>query len=158
MILTKETPIHLVYVAGRYVKKSRELSQTSWVIGSGRIGEGSVEELIQGLLGALAPADEWKMVSAGREDLDVRMLGTGRPFVMECRNCHAPTFPLERIEKEPELAPKYLEGKVDLVDLCVTNKEALLLLQEGESAAFGDSAVRVEIPSFSLPNPLRFFF
>lgn len=35
-------------------------------------------------------ADGAKFIPAGREDIDVRMLGTGRPFVLEIHNARAP--------------------------------------------------------------------
>ena len=37
-------------------------------------------------LGSSFQADEHKFVPGGREDIDVRMLGTGRPFVLELLN------------------------------------------------------------------------
>ena len=30
---------------------------------------------------------DWKFHSSGREDVDVRMLGSGRPFVLELMDC-----------------------------------------------------------------------
>lgn len=35
-------------------------------------------------------ADSGNLVPAGREDMDVRMLGTGRPFVMQVFNARDP--------------------------------------------------------------------
>jgi len=31
--------------------------------------------------------DSFTLHASGREDLDVRMLGTGRPFIIELKNC-----------------------------------------------------------------------
>jgi tRNA pseudouridine synthase 10 len=42
-----------------------------------------VQECIQDLAAPLFGASDAKFASAGREDVDVRMLGEGRPFVME---------------------------------------------------------------------------
>eukprot|EP00049_Salpingoeca_infusionum_P007406 m.120275 g.120275 ORF g.120275 m.120275 type:complete len:489 (+) comp13685_c0_seq1:39-1505(+) len=90
------TPVHLpispkyqfehasVYVAGRYLKFSRELSQTPWFIGTERKSDSSVSEAIWGELSNVVQCSEIKFSSAGREDCDVRMLGDGRPFVIEC--------------------------------------------------------------------------
>lgn len=119
-----------VYVCGRYLKFSRELSQTAWVVDQERIGESSVEEVIVAALGEDARADEWKMVAAGREDLDVRMLGTGRPFVVEARNCVRGRVPL-RDALEPERLGAILAGRVGLRDVHATTKKALDILREG---------------------------
>lgn len=90
-----------VYVAGRYEKWSRDLSQTPWVIEDKRISESSVEELICPTVQKHFRADSYNFSSgalgvaydhtnehreAGREDIDVRMLPPGRPFVLELVN------------------------------------------------------------------------
>lgn len=74
-----------VFVAGRYNKYSRELSQSPWVLNGKRVSEGSVQEFI---VGAIAPYfkvsdSSITFMSSGREDVDVRCLGRGRPFVLE---------------------------------------------------------------------------
>lgn len=72
-----------VFVAGRYNKYSRELSQTPWFINGVRKHESSVEEIINAPIEAVFRARSSKFSSSGREDVDVRMLGRGRPFVLE---------------------------------------------------------------------------
>lgn len=74
-----------VFVAGRYNKFSRDLSQSPWILGGKRMTEGSVQEIIVD-----AVANHFKVsdscvtfMSSGREDVDVRCLGRGRPFVLE---------------------------------------------------------------------------
>ena len=42
---------------------------------------------------------ETKFSSAGREDVDVRMLGTGRPFVIEVLNPRTRSITAEMLEK-----------------------------------------------------------
>merc|ERR1712224_141917 len=56
---------HPIYVAGKYIKKNRALSQSSWFVDSERIGESSVEELMMSTFNALEQADEYKMIPAG---------------------------------------------------------------------------------------------
>ncbi|CAF4285919.1 unnamed protein product, partial [Adineta steineri] len=75
-----------VYVAGRYNKYSRTLSQTPWVIDGIRKAETSVEELIALPISKLVNAKDYVFLSSGREDVDVRTLGRGRPFVIEFRH------------------------------------------------------------------------
>eukprot|EP01105_Mastigella_eilhardi_P010509 TRINITY_DN2457_c0_g1_i1.p1 TRINITY_DN2457_c0_g1~~TRINITY_DN2457_c0_g1_i1.p1 ORF type:complete len:543 (-),score=132.07 TRINITY_DN2457_c0_g1_i1:131-1729(-) len=76
-----------VFAAGRYFKYDNKLSQTPWIIDNVRRGESSVEELIADVI---APSYEAvggrKFSASGREDIDVRMLGNGRPFVIEFIN------------------------------------------------------------------------
>ena len=69
-----------------YNKFSRELSQTPWLIDGERKSESSVEEHICQPLSEFVLASEWRFSASGREDVDVRMLGTGRPFVVEFIN------------------------------------------------------------------------
>ncbi|KAK8795713.1 hypothetical protein WA158_000369 [Blastocystis sp. Blastoise] len=75
-----------VYVTGNYRKYQRGLSQTPWVLEGERRTEGSVEEYICTLIQQAYDCDSYKFHSAGREDIDVRMIGTGRPFVCEIIN------------------------------------------------------------------------
>lgn len=74
-----------VFVAGRYNKFSRQLSQSPWILNGKRMSEGSVQEHI---VDAIAPYfkvsdSSITFMSSGREDVDVRCLGRGRPFVLE---------------------------------------------------------------------------
>jgi tRNA pseudouridine synthase 10 len=72
-----------VYVMGRYNKFDRKLSQTPWHVNGLRLYETSLEEEIIGPLLEKFKPREHKFHSGGREDIDVRMLGKGRPFVVE---------------------------------------------------------------------------
>ena len=72
------------YLKGRYLKFSREMPQTLWLLEGGvRKGKASVEEVIS------EPVKEWSksenvvLMGSGREDMDVRMLGNGRPFLLQ---------------------------------------------------------------------------
>jgi tRNA pseudouridine synthase 10 len=97
---TSELTMHVLslYVYGRYCKHERGIPQTKWPcrLCRGRGCEGceftgkqyadSVEEIIAGTLIELAEASSACLHGAGREDIDARMLGTGRPFVLELHN------------------------------------------------------------------------
>ena len=72
-----------LFVSGNYRKYARGLSQTPWVVEGRRRGDTSVSEQIGGVINPIWGATEYKFHSAGREDIDVRMLGDGRPFVVE---------------------------------------------------------------------------
>jgi tRNA U54 and U55 pseudouridine synthase Pus10 len=76
-----------ILVYGRYLKLSRSCSQTPWLVEGENSGAGvtSVQcEIAKGIKEFFQPAnDEFYLHAAGREDIDVRMLGTGRPFIFE---------------------------------------------------------------------------
>eukprot|EP00933_Yihiella_yeosuensis_P046467 TRINITY_DN4199_c2_g2_i1.p1 TRINITY_DN4199_c2_g2~~TRINITY_DN4199_c2_g2_i1.p1 ORF type:complete len:322 (+),score=75.04 TRINITY_DN4199_c2_g2_i1:37-966(+) len=74
------------YFRGRYLKLSRRMPQSPWLIDGERKGDSSVEELITGPAAQLFGSSECKFHAEGREDIDVRMLGAGRPFVIEVKN------------------------------------------------------------------------
>lgn len=92
---TFELQIRPVFIFGRYLKRVRNISQTRWlcrycngegceVCGfTGKKYVSSVEELIAMPAVRLFKARDAKLHGAGREDVDARMLGTGRPFVLE---------------------------------------------------------------------------
>ncbi|KAK7488356.1 hypothetical protein BaRGS_00020330, partial [Batillaria attramentaria] len=120
-----------VFVAGRYQKYSRVLSQTPWVVDGVTKMEGSVQELIcQVLLQRFRPTDH-KFSSSGREDVDVRMLGLGRPFVVEMINPHRVKFSQEdmaQIQQETNALTK----DVAIRDLQIVTREDIGNLKEGE--------------------------
>jgi len=90
-----ELQVRPVYIYGRYIKRVRNISQTRWlcrfcngkgceVCGyTGKRYVASVEELIAAPVVELFEARDAKLHGAGREDVDARMLGRGRPFVLE---------------------------------------------------------------------------
>ena len=88
-------------MGGKYVKHSRVLPQTAWVIDGKRKCEGSVQEMIDAPAIDLFRASSARFHSAGREDVDVRMLGEGRPFVLELIG---PKAPNQTAEAYAELA------------------------------------------------------
>ncbi|KAL1321383.1 hypothetical protein AAHE18_14G123600 [Arachis hypogaea] len=61
------------YFGGRYLKYSRNVSQTRWIIDDERMGEASVEEIIGTKVLQACRGDNYKFHAAGREDIDVRV-------------------------------------------------------------------------------------
>ena len=80
------------YVGGRYLKYARGTPQSPWFADGGEVGRGSVQTSLDAVLlsPAFLHADGSKLNSAGREDMDVRMLGNGRPFILEAHNPRRP--------------------------------------------------------------------
>ncbi|RCN28308.1 hypothetical protein ANCCAN_25947 [Ancylostoma caninum] len=81
-----------VFIAGRYCKFSRSLPQSPWSAEdktAPKVPGNSVSEKVCELMKVKFGASDARFVASGREDLDVRMLGDGRPFTVELRNCHS---------------------------------------------------------------------
>ncbi|XP_055880205.1 tRNA pseudouridine synthase Pus10-like [Biomphalaria glabrata] len=120
-----------VFIAGRYLKFSRELSQTPWLIDGKRIMEGSVQELIcEPIIQMFKPTDH-KLSSSGREDVDVRMLGLGRPFIVELVNPHCVQFSLEDLAALQKRINN-VSKDVQVRDLQIVSRKDTNLLKEGE--------------------------
>jgi tRNA pseudouridine synthase 10 len=92
-----ELDISPLFVYGRYRKFSREIPQTRWPCnrcrgkgcskcgGTGKMYQTSVQEIIGDPLQRDAVGVDHFFHGMGREDIDARMLGNGRPFVLEVR-------------------------------------------------------------------------
>jgi tRNA pseudouridine synthase 10 len=90
-----EVSVNPVFVYGRYRKLVRGIPQTKWFCRkcrgrgcdycdrSGKMYAESVEELIAGPAVERFAAGGESFHGAGREDIDVRMLGSGRPFILQ---------------------------------------------------------------------------
>lgn len=81
-----------LFLAGRYNKYSRTLSQSPWIIDGVRKADTSVEEIMSVETEKVFRPDVITFSSSGREDVDVRMLGSGRPFMLEIGNPRLLTF------------------------------------------------------------------
>ncbi|KAL4639943.1 putative tRNA pseudouridine synthase Pus10 isoform X1 [Arapaima gigas] len=120
-----------IFVAGRYNKFSRALPQTPWVIDGERRMESSVEELITAPLLSAFGADGFNFSSSGREDVDVRTLGNGRPFAVELLNPHKAQRTAEEVRRLQETINKSSD-KIRVRDLQIVTREAVAHMKEGE--------------------------
>ncbi|KAJ8264262.1 hypothetical protein GJAV_G00147130 [Gymnothorax javanicus] len=120
-----------MFVAGRYNKFSRNLPQTPWVIDGERRMESSVEELITAPLLASFQSEGVNFCSSGREDVDVRTLGNGRPFAVELLNPHRAKFSKSEMRELQETINKSSD-KVKVRDLQIVTREAVAHMKEGE--------------------------
>jgi len=107
-----------LFIYGRYLKFTRDLPQARWLCmrchargsirgkqcpacgGTGKVHATSVEEIIAAPLLAAFNAEGTKMHATGRQDVDVRMLGSGRPFVIELVKPRRRTADLAALEQE----------------------------------------------------------
>jgi len=120
-----------VFVAGVYCKYQRGLPQSPWFVGGActeedgeRIGEGSLEELIQAdLCPMFRAALDHRFSSGGREDKDVRMLGEGRPFLFEIRNARAPAPSEQALLAAEQAINAHAAGRIKVSGLRLVTKE-----------------------------------
>jgi len=107
-----ELDISPLFVYGRYRKFSREIPQTRWpcnrcrgkgcskCAGTGKMYQTSVQEIIGDPLQRDAQGVDHFFHGMGREDIDARMLGNGRPFVLEVREPKKRRIDLFALEAE----------------------------------------------------------
>jgi tRNA pseudouridine synthase 10 len=100
-----------IFIYGRYIKRVRNISQTRWLCGyckgagcdicnfTGKRYFTSVEELISTPVIEIFKAKDAILHGAGREDVDARMLGRGRPFVLEILEPKKRSVDIEEVEK-----------------------------------------------------------
>lgn len=128
--LTKEPKVRIqinpLYIEGKYNKLKRGIPQTKWPCSkckgrgceecnfTGKQYPESVEELISEHFLKLTKGREAKFHGAGREDIDVLMLGSGRPFVLEIKEPKIRNLNLTEIE---EKINKINEGKTSYHNL-----------------------------------------
>ena len=100
-----------LFVRGNYCKLSRVLAQTTHFCRrcrgkgckectNGLESEESVEQLLASIFIPDFRAKQLKFHGAGREDVDVLMLGKGRPFVVEILQPETRSFDLEKLCKK----------------------------------------------------------
>uniref|UniRef100_A0A8D8WQ67 tRNA pseudouridine(55) synthase n=1 Tax=Cacopsylla melanoneura TaxID=428564 RepID=A0A8D8WQ67_9HEMI len=123
-----------MYCAGRYNKYSRTLPQSPWIIKGRRRFNTSVQELFSKDVQALFKAQDYTFSSSGREDVDVRMLGNGRPFSIELINPKRTKVPQEEISALMEKLNKEHAANIKLNDMQVISKDDLKYLKAGEDS------------------------
>lgn len=104
--------INPIFIEGKYNKLVRGIPQTKWPCRkckgrgceecnfTGKQYPCSVEELISEHILKATNGYEAKFHGAGREDIDVLMLGSGRPFVLEIKEPKIRKIDLNNLEKE----------------------------------------------------------
>lgn len=118
--------INPLFLEGRYRKLIRGIPQTKWPCRkckgkgceycnfTGKMYSESVEELVSAPVLDMSHSHDSKFHGAGREDIDVKMLGTGRPFVLEMKEPRRRRLDLDKLHQEIN---KSAEGKVEVLDL-----------------------------------------
>ncbi|MCS7103056.1 MAG: tRNA pseudouridine(54/55) synthase Pus10 [Candidatus Korarchaeum sp.] len=128
-----------VFIFGRYRKLERGISQSrrkcteckgkgcercGW---RGKVALRSVEGILGEVMREFFLADDYVLHGAGREDVDARMLGSGRPFVMEMINPKRRHVNLSEVEREIN---RRTHGMVEVLGLRFSSRDELRALKE----------------------------
>jgi tRNA pseudouridine synthase 10 len=156
-----------VFVEGRYRKLTRDLPQTVFFCpqckghprrrrgcerceGFGKLTRDSVQELVGWVAGAAFKTRKNKFHGAGREDVDVRMLGEGRPFVLEMVNPKILDVDLAALEAEIN---RRNEGRLEVRGLHWTEKGRVRTIKETPHAK--EYEARVEATGEPTPDAIQ---
>jgi tRNA pseudouridine synthase 10 len=135
--------VNPLFVAGRYRKLVRDIPQSKWFCsscrgkgcekcgGTGKMYPESVEELVSKPFLEAAEGEKTAFHASGREDIDARMLGSGRPFVIEISKPKKRFLDLKTLEGDVNANAA---GKVEVSSLRFTNKDVVRRLKKAESA------------------------
>jgi tRNA pseudouridine synthase 10 len=133
-----EATVNSTFVYGRYRKLERDIPQTEWPCrechgsgyqgrepcpncdGAGYLYETSVEESVAPVIEDVMDGTDATFHGAGREDVDARMLGTGRPFVVEVAEPRRRRVDVERLEADVNA---FAEGRVEVDGLRLATYE-----------------------------------
>ncbi|MGC9517147.1 MAG: tRNA pseudouridine(54/55) synthase Pus10 [Methanomicrobiales archaeon] len=137
--------INPLFIEGRYRKLIRGIPQTKWPCRkckgkgcdycdfTGKMYRESVEELIEPEALKMSLGSSAKFHGAGREDIDVKMLGRGRPFVLEIKEPKKRNIDLEVLQ---ENINKYAQGKVEVLDLKFVEKNRRSIIKSSSKDTF----------------------
>ena len=129
-----ELEIRPIYIYGRYRKLIRGIPQTKWYCRKcrgrgckycnykGKMYDESVEELVTAKALEIFEAKDESFHGAGREDIDVLMLGNGRPFILELKEPRKRNINLNKLQ---ELINEYAKGKVEVSQLRYASKNEI---------------------------------
>ncbi|MAD33249.1 MAG: hypothetical protein CMJ88_05780 [Planctomycetes bacterium] len=154
-----------LYLESRYRKLRRGLPQTiffcpkckgdrrrrrgcSHCEGFGKLTKDSVQELIGRRMIPQMQAKTGKFHGAGREDIDVLMLGQGRPFVFEVVGARNPHLDLEELRLDIE---RRAEGAIELAPFDRVDRKRVVYWKETHF----DKVYRAEVATDAIPDDER---
>ncbi len=139
LTLTVELDVRAVYVYGRYRKLERGIPQTRWPCrackgrGCERCDETglqykrSVQDLVGNPMLEIFQGTEHAFHGMGREDIDVRCLGRGRPFVMEIKEPKKRAF---NAEKLADIINEAAEGSVEVSSIRASTRSEVVRIKD----------------------------
>ncbi|MFB6162647.1 MAG: tRNA pseudouridine(54/55) synthase Pus10 [Halococcoides sp.] len=140
-----DVQVNSAFVYGRYRKLERDIPQTRWPCsacgasgrqrgsdcpecgGSGYRYDRSVEQLTAPVVREAMDGESATFHGAGREDVDARMLGTGRPFVIEVEEPTRRTVDTDTLVDD---IADFADGAVEVRDLALATYEMVARVKE----------------------------
>lgn len=156
--------INPLFIEGRYKKLVRDIPQTRWPCReckgrgcercnyTGKMYQESVEELISPEFLKQSQGSETKFHGAGREDIDVKMLGTGRPFVLEIKESHVRTLNLKELEDKINYSAA---GKVEVTGLKFVDKARRKQIKTSSTDTYKVYQAKVKLEREVAPEDLE---
>ena len=135
--------VNPLFIAGRYRKLVRGIPQSRWLCvkcrgkgcprcnWTGKMYPDSVEEIIGEPTLEIAEGEVIAFHGAGREDIDARMLGRGRPFVIEIKK---PKKRIIELQSLTQTVNERAKGKVEVSNLRMATKDTVRKLKKTEAA------------------------
>lgn len=135
--------VNPLFIAGRYRKLVRGIPQSRWLCmkcrgkgcercnWTGKMYPESVEELIGEPTLEIAEGEAIAFHGAGREDIDARMLGRGRPFIIEIKK---PKKRIINLQSLTQTVNERAKGKVEVSNLRMATKDTVRRLKKTEAA------------------------
>lgn len=153
-IRIKSNPL---FILGRYRKLERGIPQSKWFCRkcrgkgceycnfTGKMYQESVEEFISKPILLAAIGKSSKFHGSGREDIDARMLGTGRPFVLEISEPKKRNLDFDKLEDEIN---RNAEGKIQvkIVERTTRSKVRELKTKSSRNAKGYRAVISLESP------------
>ena len=146
--------IRPTYIYGIYNKYSRVLPQTTYYCfkckgrgcdfckNTGKLSESSVQETIQKYFIKAFKGKEAKFHGAGREDINVLMLGNGREFIIEIEEPKIRELSLEELKKLEEEINQEKDVKVN--NLKMVNKSKVQEIKSSKYSKLYEAIVETE--------------
>jgi len=134
--------VNPLFIAGRYKKLVRSIPQSKWFCSecwgkgckkcnwTGKMYPESVQEIVEKPLLEATDGSGASFHASGREDIDARMLGNGRPFVIEIAAPKKRFLDLGKIE---EAVNTNGMNRVEVSGLRFANRDVVRKLKAGES-------------------------
>ena len=139
LTLTVELDVRAHYIYGRYRKLERGIPQTRWPCrackgrgcekcnDTGLQYESSVQDLIGNPILDVLKAEEHSFHGMGREDIDVRCMGRGRPFVIELKEPKLRSCSYEELEN---IINTQAAGAIEVTDLRSSNRSEVVRIKD----------------------------
>ena len=156
--------VNPLFIAGRYKKLVRTIPQSKWFC-SGCWGKGcakcnwtgkmypeSVQEIVEKPLLAATDGASASFHASGREDIDARMLGNGRPFVIEIVTPKKRFLDLKKMEDAVNARGV---NKVEVSGLRLADRDVVRKLKGGESKQ-KEYRVFIEFENMITAKDMRF--